>query len=195
MSARITYDKSNREYRNVAGKVITHDKLTAARDAIVKDTERKLIALTEQYKAGKISLVDWQIGFKDVIKPAHTLSAGIAMGGKDAMTVRDWGKVGGQLRVQYQKLFEFALQVEQGKKINMGRVKQYARAVGSTFKNAIRLRFPEGTLARWVRSKTESCTDCLHQESRGVLPAEDFPQCGSLRCGHNCGCGVQPVAA
>jgi len=196
MSVRVTYHSTAREFRNASGKVISRDRITAARDLIVKDTERKLIAITEQFQAGKISLVDWQIGFKNIIKPAHTLASGIAMGGKESMTVQTWGRVGQKIRIQYERLNMFALQIERGGKINMGRVKQYARAVRSTFINAARLRMPEGTLARWVRHAKESCDDCIALAGRGVAPIEDFPQVGAAtKCRHNCLCEIVEVAA
>jgi hypothetical protein len=190
VSARVTYSKARNEYRTGSGNPIGRDKLLAARDAIVKDTERKLVALTEKFIAGKINLPEWQVGFKNIIKPAHTLAAGVAMGGKEAMTVSDWSRVGQKLRIQYERLFQFGLQVEQGKKINMGRVRQYARAVRSTFLNAERLRFPAGALARWIRHAKESCEGCLSQAGKGVVPIENLPPIGSRTCRHNCLCEI-----
>jgi hypothetical protein len=195
MSARISYDKGRREFRTAKGKPIAQSKIDAARDVIVKDTERKLIAITEQFKAGKISLEEWQLGFRNIIKPAHTLAAGIAMGGKEAMTVADWGRVGKLLRVQYERLFRMALQAEQGQQINMGRVKQYARAVRSTFINAARLRMPEGTLAKWIRHAKESCEGCISQAAKGATAIENLPPIGSQQCRHNCLCEIVAVSA
>lgn len=184
----LVWDSQANRYRDQQGRFVARTIVTEARNRIVDDAQRKLRAISQQFLDGKISLADWQTQFKDIIKAAHTLAAGIAMGGKANMTAADWGRVGQLLRVQYEALNRFALQIEAGKKLSLGRVDHYAASIRSTFLNAERLRQPQFAVARWVRTKRESCEDCREQERRGVQLLSTFPRIGSLSCRHRCGC-------
>lgn len=190
----LSWDSKAGRYRDQNGRFVARPIVTDARNQIVEDTRLKLRAISQQFTDGKITLVEWQLGFKDILKAGHTLAAGIAMGGKANMTPADWGRVGQQLRVQYEALQRFALQIEARQKINMGRVDQYARSIRSTFLNVERLRIPAQKMAQWIRTKRESCEDCIEQERRGTQPIAMFPQIGSLRCRHNCGCYLKLTA-
>jgi hypothetical protein len=187
----LRYDPKASRYRSERGTFVSRATVLEARDAIVRDTSEKLRRISEQYRDGKISLAEWQTTFKDTIKAAHTLSAGIAMGGKANMAQSDWGKIGQQLRVQYEALNRFALQLEGGATINLGRVEQYARAVRSTFINAETLRQPATRMARWVRTRAESCAGCVEQAARGKQPLRSFPPIGSRQCRHACKCFLE----
>lgn len=189
----LSWDNNAGRYRDQTGRFVARTVVTDARNQIVEHVRLKLRAISQDFTDGKITLAEWQLGFKDILKAGHTLAAGIAMGGKANMTPADWGRVGQQLRVQYEALQRFALQIEAGQKINLGRVDQYARSIRSTFLNVERLRIPATKRARWVRTKRESCEDCKEQERRGVQPIAMFPPIGSLRCRHNCGCYIQPI--
>lgn len=184
----LTWDGKSRRYRDQRGRFVARTIVTDARNQIVETTRQKLRALSQDFVDGKITLMEWQLAFKDTIKAGHTLAAGIAMGGKANMTPADWGRVGQMLRIQYEALNRFALELEGGRKMHLGRVDQYARSIRSTFLNAERLRVPLEQLARWIRTKRESCEDCREQARRGVLPVGAFPPIGSLACRHNCGC-------
>lgn len=184
----LVWDSKANRYRDQQGRFVARTTITEARNRIVNDTQQKLRAISQQFLDGKISLAEWQTSFKDIIKAAHTLAAGIAMGGKANMTAADWGRVGQMIRVQYEALNRFALQIEAGKKLSMGRVDHYAASIRSTFLNAERLRQPQFAVARWVRTKRESCEDCREQERRGVQLLSTFPRIGTLRCRHRCGC-------
>lgn len=184
----LVWDNQAGRYRDQQGRFVARTIVTNARNQIVEDTQRRLRAISQQYSDGKISLADWQTQFKDIIKAAHSLAAGIAMGGKKNMTAKDWGRVGQMLRVQYEALNRFALQLEAGKRISLGRVDHYAASVRSTFLNAERLRQSSVAVGRWIRTKRESCDDCREQERRGIQLLSTFPPIGSLRCRHRCGC-------
>jgi hypothetical protein len=159
-----------------------------ARNHLIEDTRLRLRDISQRFVDNRITLAEWQLEFRDTIKAAHTLAAGIAMGGRRNMTQADWGRVGALLRDQYSFLNRFAAQVEAGRAMHLGRVDLYARAVRSTFLNAERLRIPPTQLARWIRTKIESCPDCRYQASRGVALVGTFPPIGSQKCRHNCGC-------
>jgi len=189
----LRWDKQVSRYRAPNGRFVARKTVLTARDTIVDDSRRQLRAISEAYVNGKITLLDWQIQMKDTIKAAHTLSAGIAMGGKVNMTPSDWGRVGQMLRVQYEALNRFALDLEAGKPMHFGRVDQYGKAVGLTFQNAERLQKPLTQMARWVRSVRESCEGCRTQSYRGVQPLVMFPAIGSQNCRMNCHCRIEYV--
>jgi len=184
----LTWDSRAHRYRDERGRFLKREAVTEARNRLIDDTQRRLRDLSQRYVDGKLTLVEWQLEFRDALRAAHTLAAGVARGGKANMTPADWGKVGARLKSEYAALQRFALQLEAGRAMHLGRVDLYARAVRHTFLEAERLGLPQFQLARWVRTRRESCEGCRSQAARGTALAAAFPPIGSQQCRSNCGC-------
>lgn len=191
----LSWDASSSRYRaSSTGRFIARSKVVEAVDLLVEDTREYLRGLSQMYTDGKIDLGDWQSAFKDRLRAAHTLSAGIALGGKENISQAEWGRIGALTREQYGYLQGFAVELEQGKQIHFGRVDLYARAIRATFLNAERIRMAANQKARWVLHAKESCAgvgSCREQASRGKQLVRDFPLIGSRICLHNCHCELE----
>lgn len=193
----VQWDAPSRRYRMASsGRFVARSEVVKTVDLIVSDTETYLQKLSRDFTDGRISLSDWQSAFAARLRAGHTLSAAIALGGKENVSVREWGRIGAFMREQYKYLQRFAIQIESGGKINFGRVNLYARALRNTFLNAERLRMKKGQKARWKLNARESCTglgSCTEQASRGVQRVINFPLFGTRTCIHNCKCELELI--
>lgn len=188
----LKWDSKARRYRS-GGRFVSARAVAEERNRLIETVQGKLRAISQDYVDGKISLVEWQIGFKDTIKAAHTLAAAIPNGGKANMTPAMWGAVGARLRLEYTALQRFAIHLENGGKMHLGRVDMYAHSIRNTWLNAERINLPIFQMARWVRGARESCSGCIYQASRGVQLLASFPPLGSQNCLSRCRCHIQYV--
>lgn len=194
----LQFDATANRYRMAAtGRFVARSNVVSVVDALVEDSASYLRNISKDFTDGKLSLGEWQQLFADRLRAGHTLSAAIALGGKENVSLREWGRIGAFMREQYKYLQRFALQIEAGGRINFGRVNLYARAVRNTFLNAERLRMKKNQKARWVLNHArESCTgigSCTEQASRGVQYVRDFPLFGTRTCIHNCTCDFRLI--
>lgn len=179
-----------------SGKFVrTRDVLNAvdrARTAAGEEMRR----LSEQLRAGTITLPDWQLGMARQLRDVHRYSAAIAKGGFGQMGPADNGRMGRALRDQYEYLRKFAGQIEQGAApldgVFMRRVELYGLSGRSTFhvieRREMDLRgFDE---ERNERHASDSCEGCLEAEAAGWVPIGELVPPGSRDCLGRCQCGI-----
>lgn len=187
----LVYDRKSARYRDrESGRFIARKSVLDSIDRVVMYNTRKLDALTDQLRAGTISLPEFQVTVKDTLRAGHTLVASIAGGGHEQMTPRDWAKVGANVRQQYEALNRMALRIEAGGGINRGHIRLYAKAIRSTFTAFETNRQKEAgyTRATWHVTEGESCAGCI--DAAGEYAIEDVPAIGSHECLYNCRCFV-----
>jgi hypothetical protein len=187
----MVYDFKTRRFRDALGRFVSRGTIRAAVNRIVSQTFLDLQAITARYQAGLINISEWQIESAQTLRAAHTLSAGIALGGKNSMSLSDLGWIGQKMRFQYERLNLWALRIEEGQVIYPYRLRLYANAARMTFNNALRLRMPISQLGIWITNAKESCAGCFAQASRGEQLIASFPQLGSNECGMNCQCDIE----
>lgn len=182
------FDKSAQRYRTADGRFVGRLTIIQARDSIVKEVSKQITSLTTQLRDGVIDVSDWQTGMRDAIRAGHTLSAGIVFGGKKNATPRDWGKLGVTLREQYKYLQRFAIEIEQGGALSLGRARMYANAIRTSFHNLERIQQQQAGRTRviWHVTGGESCAGCL--AAAGEWPISEVPRIGENICGSNCRC-------
>jgi hypothetical protein len=79
--------------------------LEVRRQAFDEAVER----LARQLGRGDISLVEWRSAMRREIRDLHRTALIVARGGEwDGITLSDWGRLGGHLRVQYRYLDRYA---------------------------------------------------------------------------------------
>lgn len=75
------------------------------------EAEKKLI---RQLGRGDISLVQWRSAMRREIRDLHRTALIIARGGEwDSITLSEWGRLGGHLRVQYRYLDRYAQAIKE----------------------------------------------------------------------------------
>lgn len=188
----LLYDKSTRRYRDYdSGRFISRNAIYKEVERIADHTSRKLVALSNQLRDGELTVSQWQSETRDALRPAHTLAAQIAGGGKAQMTPTDWLIVARDVKAQYRYLNNFAAEIAAGSPIHMGRVRMYAQAVRHTFQRFELHRAKQAGIARaeWVVTVGENCAGCL--QAQGVYLIENVPVIGSHQCLTNCRCFIE----
>lgn len=86
-------------------------------DDYAKIIQSNLRAITNDFIAGKIRLDQWQSLMAREIKHGWINMSVVGRGGRSQMTQANWGRVGGRLQFEYDRLNKFARQIELGQLI------------------------------------------------------------------------------
>ena len=133
-----------------------------------RSVENRLAILSDKLVTGDITILDWQIGFRDELRKANALFLVIAAGGdKSQVNPDDWLKLGSELQSQYRYLENFADDILNGK-VTGGAVATRAELYAGSAKT---------TFWRQITSQLEAEVD---------LPAQ--PGDGSTACLGRCYC-------
>lgn len=168
-----------------------------ALDEALKAAGREMRALSEQLRAGEITLAEWQVGMRDAIRRRHVYSAAIARGGWAQMSQADWGRVGPEVKRELEFLQAFAEQIESGRQPLDGRfirrAEMYAEAGRGTYHVIEKRQFVTRGYneARRVLGAADHCNGCVEQAARGWVPIDDVAQIGSQECRSNCHCDIE----
>jgi hypothetical protein len=156
----------------------------------------RLRALADRLRQGRLTIEDWQWAVRDELKALHTLAASVARGGRNMMTPRQWGRVGGLTKTEYGYLNRFARGVENptyplGPNF-LHRAESYAWAARTTFWQTDREVMREAGVkyAARVPHAKERCPECLSWSfaQAGWVEIDKLPAIGSLACLTNCKC-------
>jgi hypothetical protein len=152
---------------------------------------------TEQYVAGKITLPEFVTTVLPEIKHSHTAMSVIAHGGKINMGANEFGKLGSNLRFEFQHFRELWLARERGEvsdKQLLARINLYADAPYKTFENSLRAaEIKAGSVTEEMRvlGGGKNCSDC--PPLAGVwVPLGSSPGIGEgTACMNQCQCSFE----
>jgi hypothetical protein len=106
------YEESTRRYRNTeTGRFLAKGKVLELRDAYVDAQKGEARSLATKFAAGDIDLSTWEKQMRSQIKETFLAEALLGRGGRGAMTARDYGALGRQVRTQYSFLRAFATEI------------------------------------------------------------------------------------
>jgi len=162
----------------------------------VNRTEVRLKAHARLLTVGKIDLPEFQSRMAQTIKEAHLRTAMVGAGGKDALTPSHYGQIGAELRKQYKYLYQFGLDLADGKlspNEAINRAGSYGKAVRNSFYKAeFTSRDKLGQYAkRLLDSRAQHCDSCLgYQKLQWTLLKNITPPGVDCQCGGNCRCRI-----
>lgn len=195
LTERYEFDPRAHRYRDLrTGRFVDWNR--TVRPAVERASDalaREIRELGRRAGAGEITRLEFVDAMKDRLKIAHLLAYAAAKGGWAQMTPADFGRVGRELRRQYNYLRNFAADLAQGK-LTEGqaayRASLYARAAYATYENARRRAMQDAgfTEERRRRTAKESCPDCIEYARRGWQPIGTLPPIGQSQCIVNCRC-------
>ena len=138
---------------------------------------------TDQFVEGKIDLPTWQKKMAGELKQGHVINATVGAGGRNNMDYSKWGRVGNQLRQQYNYLNNFAVEIANGQ-LTPGqiqyRVGMYAKSVRTSYFAGQNIAKGEAglTMERRITRSGKPCDPCRNSESRGWQPLGTLPKPG-----------------
>lgn len=155
-------------YRDTStGRAISSARFSGWRDTYISGQETASRALTDRVAKGEITLGAWERGMRQIVKDTHGTLYAAAKGGYNNMTQSDWGRVGQEVRKQYEYLARFRAELAAGK-LSPGQA-----AVRAAM-------YPGSGNQAWEKGRAANVFDPR------LLPA--YPGDGSTICRTNCRC-------
>jgi hypothetical protein len=201
---RFTYDPVLHRYRNGStGRFVSAETVHGWVVDYSANLGKSLRDLTQQLRAGSVTLAEWQLTMAQSVKDAHIAAAIAAKGGRAQMTQADWGRVGQILRQEYGYLGRLADGIADGSIPLDGRVlaraEQYGKAARETYANIWRRETQRrgADEERNVRGKRDSCEagsdrpGCIEETARGWVSIGSLSLPGARTCLGNCGCRIE----
>lgn len=189
------WDPSIARYRdNSTGRLVSERAVFRAADGFREFTKENIAGHTRRFLDGQIDVATWQERVAREVKDAHIVSHMAGRGGRNTMTMSDWGKVGSRLRFEYQQLDAFAQEIKAG---TLSAAQIQARA--TLYGNGAHKAFYDGKTRAGIeagfteeRRRTtpgEVCADCVGYEAQGWVPIGSLPEPGEGSvCRANCRC-------
>lgn len=194
-----SWDRSQARYRSSAtGKFVSRKDILGLMERQINSSEQRLTDLTTALHEKRISPAIWQEQMRTELRRLHTTNAALGAGGFDRMTFKEWGRTGGLLRNDYQRLTNLANDIVAGKASlpqALSRVAGYAGNARVNFfeaeRDAMRATGKQYEERRRLGA-SEHCIDCVDYyrqswQPLGVLPV---PGQGSV-CGTKCRCSLE----
>jgi len=183
-------------YRDERGRFVASSTVRRELDRYL-DTADPAKALAEALRGRQVSLADWEVGMRRVVKNTHLNAIALERGGWANLTPSDYGRAGQIIREQYGYLRGFANDIASGKQRLDGTLGVRAHLYSQAGRNSYYRSKAENisdrvTHQRSIRGKRDSCWQCVELD-RKVFRIDDssFPLPGRRVCNHNCGCHVE----
>lgn len=187
-----TWNTDTARYRSTdTGRFVARRDIIGLLETQVNSAERRLGDITTAFHEGRLSASTWQVTMRDELRRLHSAQSAIAVGGWDRMDARAWGRVGGELARDYERLANLAAAVQAGEVTlpqALQRTSGYVNAARHTFfeadRDAARATGRQYEERRRL-SASEHCPTCLDLAAQswqpfGTLPT---PGDGSTECG------------
>lgn len=190
------WNAAARRYVDARGRFVSDAEVRKALEGALANAQWRGRNLSQQLRAGEVSLADWQQGMRRIIKQVHLYSAAVAAGGWAQMTYTDFGNLGPVIRFHYGRLQAFAQAIEAGYPLMgrfMSRVELYLLAGrGSYWMQAAKLAKGQGmTHERNVLHPADHCAECVTQTGLGWVPIGTLVPVGARTCLSRCKCTIE----
>lgn len=186
-----SFNPSTRNFRdNRTGKFISKARVREIVQETIKSRTERTDRITKSLLKGDITVREWEGKMASEIK---TLMVQLYRVGKPDMDFSDYGRIGQMIRSQYARLRKFSRDIilgTQSEKQILNRARRYLAKAREAFEEGNRRGHALGN--RWerrIRTKTESCRECLAYESANWQPIGTLPRpTDRCACRDNCGC-------
>lgn len=194
LTIRIAYDPAQKRYVE-GGKVIARESVQAEIDKLTEYVAKEALRIGSSYSKGRISLAEFEVRMRELLKSSHIIASSVGRGGKARMTLSDWGKVGARLKKEYGYLAKFVRKVSLGKVSKVAtphRASLYASSVRMSYHTTVHKEETKNSVSdirvRLVQNSKEGCEECAADAARGWVAVEDMDEIGSRICGNFCLC-------
>jgi hypothetical protein len=195
-----TYDPQSGTFISPTGNRVPPETIRGWILDVQVTADEQLRKVAELFRAGKINDIEWALESADIIKNMHRAIAMVAAGGRDQMTLSDWGAVGQIVRRELQYFNGFAMEMDNMPPAStlttafVSRAASYARSAYSTYEQGVRRRILRNDLAEFEENILEDgarhCDGCLDESALGKVPIGTLTPVGDRDCGNNCKCMI-----
>ena len=180
---------------------ITRREVRAEIDKLLEEVEKQNALLASRFVGGDITIAEFELESQSLLRSAHIVAASVGRGGRDLMTLSDWGKVGAKIAWQNRYLEKFARKIERGTLSEASianRARSYASAIFVSFSDTYQKAQTEFVedgknpiLARLVQNSKEGCEECSADAAEGWMSVDDMKEIGTRICGDFCLCDLE----
>lgn len=198
--AGITWSEELRRYRDErTGRIVPAARVRSALDLSIEAYKPTVRELATQLRAGQLSLRGWQLGMEVAIKDANLLGAAGAVGGWEQLRTNPsaLGRVGREIRAQYEFLDGFVQDIASGKqKLDGSLTNRATMYVDNARVSYEAQRTAEDRAAgldqeRSIRHASDSCEGCIREERRGWVAVGEIVPIGDRNCLTRCRCSIE----
>lgn len=178
------WETDTARYRDLAtGRFVAQDAILDWCQQSIDASENVTDMLARYVSDGTVSPGDWERLMRQEIKEQYIAEYIAGRGGREQMTARDWGSIGGQLKNQYKYLRRFRDEVAAGKlseaQIRV-RAGMYVQSSWQARERGYRRAVLEAGYdeVRWVLDpspEVEHCVGCLAFEALGWQKVDKWP--------------------
>lgn len=191
------YSREAMRYRDLStGRWVSEREVRDAVDRLADLASRRMGEAAARYRAGQISINEFQSEMFSLIKESQIAAALAAYGGRSNMTPQLWGAAGAEIKRQYLYLRQFAADVLDGEQRQNGRLdaraRQYGQAARASYENTRRRLGAEAGFAFEENHlhASESCNQCRAMTALGRVPTGTLIPIGSRTCRGSCRCTI-----
>lgn len=194
---RFTWDRNSLRYRDAGGRFVSKAAVRQALDDALRSIQREIRELTQEMRAGRVSVADWRIAMREAVKDTHLFSGALAKGGWDSLTQRDYGRIGRIVREHYGHLERFATGIAIGVIPLDGRVLVRANMYfgeGRETYHAVEadsLDADEWDEERSRLHPADHCEECVDEAGKDWSPRGSIVPIGQRQCLGNCKCTME----
>lgn len=192
------FDRTSHRYRDLStGRFVARQHITGLLDNQVQATAETLTALTTAAHEGRLAPAAYVEQMRTEVRRLTLQNAALGAGGFDKLTQSDYGRVGAQLRGEYQRIVQFAEQMKAGEVTlpqALNRAEMYAGTARKQFWEAEAAHVEPSEpgmaiLERRLLGVAEHCEDCTQYYDQGWQPLGVLPEPGQeSACMSNCKC-------
>lgn len=190
------YDRATGRFRDLStGRYVSEREIRDAVDQVADLASRRMGEAAARYRAGQLSISEFQATMLATIKDSQIASALLAYGGRGQMDASRWGVAGQQIRTQYAYARQMIADVLDGKQRLNGRLdmraRQYGQAARSLYENTRRRQAADDTAVHFEQNHlhaSESCGQCIAMSARGRVPIGTLIPIGQRTCRQQCRC-------
>lgn len=196
LPSRYSWNERAGRYRDANGRFVSRAIIRREIDATILRSQQRMLSVAEQLRQGAISLDDWFIETRRIIKEVHLYNAAAAKGGWAQLENADYMRIGKVVLDQFTFLKNFGTQIADGLTLDgsfVRRITLYAQAGRSTY-HAIELeemKADEMTEERSVLHPADHCGDCIEEAGKGWQPIGTLTPIGERQCLGGCKCSME----
>jgi hypothetical protein len=191
------WDESALRYRSATtGRFVSDRAVKQAINTVIARSQAELRSLAAQAASGELNLADFQDRMAAELKNLHLTATAAGKGGWTQLDASDFGRVGAELRFQYERLELFVRHIEAGdlsERQIVARTEMYIGAANGTYEATRRAGAQDAgfTEERNVLANAEHCGGCLTETAKGWVPIGTLVPIGDRDCKSNDLCSLE----
>lgn len=191
------FNTETQTYESDTGETILDSVIRTSVVEVGEDIGNKLRSVFDLYIGGELDALQLRWRGKEILKDAHGTTFLIGIGGKNNATSYDWLAEGRELKFQYDRLTSLIVDIQMervSEAAARNRLQLFSRSVKGSYELGRRLGHTRAgfILERRIRTKQESCVECLNYAAAGWVDIGTLPEPTKVcTCRTNCGCYKQ----